>query len=149
MHTRPRNPPVPKLNILWQTFSSPAIQLGQQKELPLGDTTAQRDWGDARDYVRGMWLTLQHERAEDFILATGQLHSVQDVVEIAFAAVNLDWRNFVKQDARLLRPAEPMRLLGNAGKAKRLLGWEPQTPFRTLIEEMTRVELAALSQSSK
>ena len=126
-----------------------AIQLGQQNELPLGDTTAQRDWGDARDYVRGMWLTLQHGRAEDFILATGQLHSVQDVVEIAFATVGLDWRNFVKQDARLLRPAEPMRLLGNAAKAKRLLGWEPQTPFRALIEEMTRTELAALSQSSK
>ena len=126
-----------------------AIRLGQQKELPLGDTTARRDWGDARDYVRGMWLTLQHERPEDFILATGQLHSVQDVVETAFAAAGLDWKNFVKQDARLLRPAEPMRLLGNAGKAKRLLGWEPQTPFRTLIEEMTRVELAALSESSK
>ncbi len=124
-----------------------AIRLGQQKELPLGDTTAQRDWGDARDYVRGMWLSLQHEQPEDFILATGQIHSVQEVVETAFAAVGLDWRNFVKQDARLLRPAEPMRLLGNAAKAKRLLGWEPKTSFRALIEEITRAELVALSES--
>ncbi len=124
-----------------------AIRLGQQKELPLGDTTAQRDWGDARDYVRGMWLSLQHEQPEDFILATGQVHSVQEVVETAFAAVGLDWRNFVKQDARLLRPAEPMRLLGNAAKAKRLLGWEPKTSFRALIEEITRAELVALSES--
>ena len=124
-----------------------AIRLGQQKELPLGDTTAQRDWGDARDYVCGMWLSLQHEQPEDFILATGQIHSVQDVVETAFAAVGLDWRNFVKQDARLLRPAEPMRLLGNAAKAKRLLGWEPKTSFRALIEEITRAELVALSES--
>ncbi len=124
-----------------------AIRLGQQKELPLGDTTAQRDWGDARDYVCGMWLSLQHEQPEDFILATGQIHSVQEVVETAFAAVGLDWRNFVKQDARLLRPAEPMRLLGNAAKAKRLLGWEPKTSFRALIEEITRAELVALSES--
>ena len=124
-----------------------AISLGQQKELPLGDTSAQRDWGDARDYVRGMWLTLQHAQPEDFVLATGQIHSVQDVVETAFATVKLDWRNFVKQDARLLRPAEPMRLLGNAAKAKRLLGWEPNTTFRALIEEMTRTELVALSES--
>ena len=124
-----------------------AIRLGQQQELPLGDTSAQRDWGDARDYVRGMWLTLQHGQSEDFVLATGQIHSVQDVVETAFAAVKLDWRNFVKQDARLLRPAEPMRLLGNAAKAKRLLSWEPNTTFRALIEEMTRTELVALSES--
>ena len=124
-----------------------AISLGQQKELPLGDTSAQRDWGDARDYVRGMWLTLQHAQPEDFVLATGQIHSVQDVVETAFAAVKLDWRNFVKQDARLLRPAEPMRLLGNAAKAKRLLGWEPNTTFRALIEEMTSTELATLAES--
>ncbi len=124
-----------------------AIRLGQQKDLPLGDTSAQRDWGDARDYVRGMWLTLQQGQAEDFIFATGHLHSVQDVVETAFTTVGLDWRNFVKQDARLLRPAEPMRLVGNAGKAKRLLAWEPQTTFRALIEEMTHAELSALSET--
>ena len=124
-----------------------AIRLGQQKELPLGDTTAQRDWGDARDYVRGMWLSLQHERPADFILATGQVHSVQEVVETAFGALGLDWRTFVKQDPRLLRPAEPMRLVGNAAKAKRLLGWEPKNSFGALIEEMTRAELAALSES--
>jgi GDPmannose 4,6-dehydratase len=126
-----------------------AIRLGLQRDLPLGDTSAKRDWGDARDYVCGMWLALQHSQPEDFIFATGQIHSVQEVVEIAFATVGLDWRRFVKQDERLLRPDEPMRLVGNADKARRLLGWEPQTPFHTLIEAMTRAELASLSQSTQ
>jgi GDPmannose 4,6-dehydratase len=91
-----------------------------------------------------MWLMLQHPAAEDFVLATGELHSVQDVVEIAFATVGLDWQAHLKQDARLLRPAEPQRLVGNASKAKKLLGWEPETKFRQLIEEMTRAELEGM-----
>ena len=123
-----------------------AIKLGHEKELVLGDLTAQRDWGDARDYVRGMWLTLQHGTSEDFIFATGQLHSVQDIVNAAFAEVGLNPESYVRQDERFLRPAEPHRLVGNPAKAKRLLGWESQTPFETLIREMTLVELAELSQ---
>lgn len=122
-----------------------AIKLGQQSELLLGDTSARRDWGHSRDYVRAFWLMLQQPQADDFVLATGQLHSVQDIVEIAFATAGLDWRKHVKQDARLLRPAEPQRLLGNAAKAKRILGWEPQISFRQLIEEMTRAELERLA----
>lgn len=119
------------------------IKLGIEKELLLGDTTAQRDWGHARDYVRGMWLMLQHDSPDDFVLATGKAHSVQDVVETAFAAVELDWRDHVKLDARFMRPAEPMRLIGNSAKAKRILNWEPRTSFTELIQEMTRAELTA------
>jgi GDPmannose 4,6-dehydratase len=122
-----------------------AIKLGLQKELPLGDTTAQRDWGDAREYVRGMWLALQHPTAEDFVFATGELHSVQEIVELAFATVELDWKQYIKQDRRLLRPTEPHRLVGNSAKAKRLLSWTPRTTFAQLITEMTRCELAALA----
>jgi GDPmannose 4,6-dehydratase len=122
-----------------------AIKLGLETELLLGDTAAQRDWGHSRDYVRGMWLTLQHAMPDDYVFATGQLHSVQDVVEAAFAVVELDWRKHVKQDARFLRPAEPMHLVGNAAKARSVLNWEPQTTFAELITEMTRAELAALA----
>lgn len=121
-----------------------AIKQGLQRELQLGDTSAQRDWGDARDYVRGMWLALQHDTPEDFVFATGCLHSVQEVVEWAFAAVGLDWRQHVRHDPALLRPADTRRLLGNAAKAKRLLGWEPHTSLRRLIEEMTLLELNPL-----
>lgn len=122
-----------------------AIKLGLQNELFLGDLSAKRDWGHARDYVRGMWMALQHPSAEDFVFATGQLHSVQEVVERAFETVDLDWRQYVKQDPRFLRPIEPQRLVGNAAKAKQLLGWEPETPFADLIREMTLAELAAFS----
>jgi GDPmannose 4,6-dehydratase len=122
-----------------------AIKLGVQKELVLGDLNAARDWGDARDYVRGMWLTLQHPTPEDFLFATGQVHSVQEAVETAFRTVDLDWRAYVRKEARLMRPTEPLRLVGNPAKAKHLLGWEPKTTFQRLIEEMTRAELAAIS----
>ncbi|MDX1953612.1 MAG: GDP-mannose 4,6-dehydratase [Verrucomicrobiota bacterium] len=121
-----------------------AIKLGLQKELLLGDTTAKRDWGSARDYVRGMWLSLQHEKATDYIFATGQLHSVQEVVELAFKTMGLQWDQYVRKDPRFMRPAEPQRLVGNPDKAKRLLGWEPETTFSELIEEMTRSEYEAL-----
>ena len=124
-----------------------AIKLGLETELVLGDLTAQRDWGDARDFVRGMWLTLQHPTPEDFVFATGQLHSVQDIVDTAFAVTGLDPARHVRQDARFMRPAEPHRLVGNPAKAHRLLGWTAQTSFDTLIREMTQAELEALSQA--
>ena len=122
-----------------------AIKLGLEKELLLGDLSAQRDWGDARDYVRGMWLALQHPTPEDFVFATGKLHRVQEVVEIAFGAVVLDWKKYVKQNPRFIRPAEPLRLVGNAAKAKKLLDWEPETSFAQMITEITQTELAALT----
>jgi GDPmannose 4,6-dehydratase len=124
-----------------------AIKLGLKDELLLGDTSARRDWGHAQDYVRGMWLALQHKDPEDFVFATGQLHSVQEVVEHAFATVDLDWEKYVRQDARFMRPAEPQRLVGNPAKAKKLLGWEPVTSFSELISEMTRADLEALSKA--
>jgi GDPmannose 4,6-dehydratase len=122
-----------------------AIKLGQQKDLSLGDTSALRDWGHARDYVRAMWLALQHETPEDYVFATGQLHSVQQVVELAFATVGLDCAAYVKRDPRLMRPAEPMRLVGDASKAAKLLGWKPEISFEDMIADMTRSELRLLS----
>ncbi len=122
-----------------------AIKKGLQNELTLGDTRARRDWGHARDYVRGMWLSLQHATPDDYLFATGKLHSVQDVIETAFAALALDWRNHVKFDAHFLRPAEPLQLVGDASKARTVLGWSPQTPFTALIQEMTRAELDTLA----
>jgi GDPmannose 4,6-dehydratase len=118
-----------------------AIKQGREKELVLGNLESQRDWGDARDYVRGMWLALQHPAPEDFVFATGKLHTVRDVVELAFEAVNLDWRNHVKQDQRFLRLDEPVRLAGNPAKAERLLNWQRTTTFEQLIKEMTHAGL--------
>jgi GDPmannose 4,6-dehydratase len=119
-----------------------AIKQGRQAELVLGALTPQRDWGDARDYVRGMWQALQHPVAEDFVFATGELHTVQEVVETAFSVVELDYRKYLKQDPRFMRPEEPARLVGNPAKAERLLGWQRTTPFRQLISEMTQAALA-------
>jgi GDPmannose 4,6-dehydratase len=118
-----------------------AISLGLQKELLLGDTSAQRDWGYAPDYVQGMWLALQQPNPEDFVFATGQVHTVQEAVEHAFETVHLDWRKYVRHDPSLSRPTEPRRLVGNPAKAQRLLGWTAKTTFEQLIAEMTRAEL--------
>ncbi len=122
-----------------------AIKLGKATELKLGDTSAQRDWGDARDYVRGMWMILQQPIAEDFVLATGVLHSVQDVLEVAFAEVGLDWRNHVRRDERLVRAPESATLVGNPAKANSI-GWKPSTQFPELIRWMVASELDALSR---
>jgi GDPmannose 4,6-dehydratase len=125
-----------------------AIKSGKQRELVLGDTSAQRDWGHARDYVRGMWLALQHDTAEDFVFATGRLHRVQDILEIAFGVAGLDWRQHVRSEPQLFRPADPHRLVGNAAKASRLLKWQPETTFEQIITEMTQADLAALGAAS-
>lgn len=125
-----------------------AIKLGLRKELLLGDLQAQRDWGHARDYVQGMWLALQAQTAEDYVFATGRLHSVQDAVERAFSILQLDWSKYVGRDARFARPSEPHRLVGNPAKAERLLGWRPTVSFDGLIAEMTEAELEALSNGA-
>lgn len=122
-----------------------AIKAGRQQKLSLGDTSARRDWGHARDYVRGMWLALRHETPGDYVFATGRLHSVQDVLENAFASVDLDWTSYVETDPHLMRPAEPMQLVGDASKARAVLGWVPEIAFTDLIREMTLAELQALA----
>jgi GDPmannose 4,6-dehydratase len=123
-------------------MAAAAIKAGQQKELLIGDTSAQRDWGWAPDFVRGMWLSLQHSEPGDYLFATGELHSVQEVVETAFGVVGLDWKQFVRKDPRFLRPAEPQRLVGNPAKAAKVLGWKPEVKFRDLIRRLTEAELA-------
>ena len=120
-----------------------AIKAGRQSELVLGDTSAQRDWGNARDYVRGMWLALQHATPEDFVFATGKLHRVQDIVELAFKAAGLEWQKFVRQEQQFFRPADPRQVIGNAAKAKKFLGWQPEITFAQTIAEMMAAELQA------
>jgi GDPmannose 4,6-dehydratase len=123
-----------------------AIKLKQQDHLTLGSMTSQRDWGHARDYVEGMWLTLQQKAPDTFIFATGKLHTVEDVVKTAFDTVGLNWRDHIKQDPRFMRKGEPANLIGDASKAKRILGWQPKTTFEDLIREMTEAELKELSK---
>jgi GDPmannose 4,6-dehydratase len=125
-----------------------AIKLGRQRELRLGDTAALRDWGYAPDYVHGMWLALNHPRAEDYVFATGELHSVQDLVELAFGALDLDWRDYVVRDERMMRPREPLRLVGDPTKAKKLLGWEATTRLPELIRLMVEAEMTELTAAT-
>jgi GDPmannose 4,6-dehydratase len=120
------------------------ISRGLESELRLGNLEARRDWGYAPDYVRAMWLMLQQEEPGDYVLATGKTHSVAEFAEAAFAEVDLDWREYVVQDARLVRPAEVDLLVGDAGKAARELGWQAATPFAELVRVMVAAEVAAL-----
>ena len=115
-----------------------AIAAGQSQELRLGDTSMRRDWSDARDIVRGMWLSLQVERPDDYILASGEAHTVQEVVEIAFVTAGLDWEEHVVRDQQFNRSADPACLVGDPSKARAVLDWEPKKRFRELIVEMTR-----------
>jgi GDPmannose 4,6-dehydratase len=117
-----------------------AIRQGRQAFLSLGNTTSQRDWGDARDFVDGFWRALQAPVPGDYVFATGKLHSVQDIVEVAFTAVGVDWRGLLRTDPSLLRPADPTRVVGDPGKARRILGWEPKTNFETLVRWMVASE---------
>jgi GDPmannose 4,6-dehydratase len=120
------------------------IQLGLANELRLGNLEAKRDWGFAGDYVRAMWLMLQQDRPDDYVIATGQAHTVRELVEEAFGCAGLDWRKYVVQDPALVRPAEVDLLVGDAGKARRQLGWEPAVDFRGLIRRMVDADLGRL-----
>jgi GDPmannose 4,6-dehydratase len=117
------------------------IKLGLQQKLLLGNLDSQRDWGYAPDYVRGMWMMLQQEAPDDYVLATGQTHSVQRFVELAFEVVSLDFHDHVIQDPRFMRPAEVDILIGNPRKAKKKLNWEATTNFESLVEIMVKAEL--------
>ena len=120
------------------------IKLGLQKKLYLGNLEARRDWGYAPDFVEAMWLMLQQETPDDYVLATGETHSVREFLEAAFAQVDLDWRQYVEIDPRYFRPTEVDVLLGDASKARRLLGWEPQVSFGELVRLMVEADLQAL-----
>jgi GDPmannose 4,6-dehydratase len=123
------------------TDAAARIKLGLAKELRLGNLDAKRDWGFAGDYVRAMWLMVQQDKPEDYVIATGQTHTVRDLVEAAFNGVGLDWRKYVVTDPALVRPAEVDLLLGDAGKAKRQLGWVPQVSFAELVKMMVEADL--------
>jgi GDPmannose 4,6-dehydratase len=120
------------------------IKLGLASELRIGNLDARRDWGHAVDYVRAMHAMLQQEQPDDFVVATGETHSVRELCEIAFAEADLDYREFVKVDERYYRPAEVDQLIGDASKARRVLEWEPTYTFRELIKEMVASDLRAL-----
>jgi GDPmannose 4,6-dehydratase len=117
-------------------------------ELVLGSLESQRDWGRAHDYVQAMWLMLQHKTADDYVVATGETHSVREFVEAAFAVVDLSWKKYVKHDESFDRPTEPARLVGCADKIRRTLGWKPAGTFRQLADEMVEAELATIDSGA-
>ena len=123
------------------TRAAARIKTGLESRLFLGNLDAKRDWGHARDFVDAIWLMLQHERPDDFVIGTGETHAVREVLDVAFARVGLDPEDFVALDERYLRPAEVDLLLADPSKAKRELGWEPTVTFRELIEEMVDSDL--------
>lgn len=122
------------------------IKKGLAKELRLGNLDAKRDWGFAGDYVEAMWLMLQQDKAEDFVVGTGETHSVQEYCELAFAHVGLKWQDYVVQDEKFMRPAEVDLLLADASKAKKILGWEPKTSFPDLVSMMVEAEVKRLEK---
>jgi GDPmannose 4,6-dehydratase len=124
------------------------IKLGLAKELRLGNLDAKRDWGYAADYVRAMWLMLQQPEPDDYVIATGQTHTVQRLVEVAFAAADLDWQKYVVIDPALVRPAEVDLLIGDPAKATAKLGWRPEVTFEQMIERMVRSDLARLKSGN-
>jgi GDPmannose 4,6-dehydratase len=124
------------------TDGAARIKKGLAKELKLGNLDAHRDWGFAGDYVRAMWQMLQQQSADDYVIATGESHSVRELVEIAFARVGLDWQKFVTLDPALIRPAEVDHLIGDASKARAELDWTPSVDFKGLVEMMVDADLA-------
>ena len=122
------------------------IKLGLADSVSLGNLDAHRDWGFAGDYVRAMWLMLQQERADDYVISTGESHSVRELVEIAFGHVGLDWQTYVRLDPKFLRPAEVDLLVGDSSKARKSLGWAPEVDFTSLVRMMVDADLARLSR---
>jgi GDPmannose 4,6-dehydratase len=127
------------------TWHAAAIKHGLRNEIALGNLDAKRDWGYAKDYVEAMWLMLQQDLAEDFVIATNEEHTVRECVEIAWDEAGLgDWQQHVRLDPQFLRPAEVDHLIGDYGKAERVLGWKPETSFEELIRLMTRADVELL-----
>jgi GDPmannose 4,6-dehydratase len=125
------------------------IKLGLATELRLGNLDAQRDWGYAKDYVKAMWLMLQQDEPDDYVVSTGRTHSVERFCELAFGHVGLNWRDYVVQDQRFMRPAEVDLLVGDPAKAREKLGWEPETSFEDLVAMMVDADVALLKEQHK
>jgi GDPmannose 4,6-dehydratase len=130
------------------TYNVAKIKLGMANEIRLGNLDSRRDWGFAGDYVKAMWLMLQQDQPDDYVIATGETHSVQELVETAFNCVGLDWHDHVVQDPRFMRPAEVDLLVGDPSKAGQVLGWEPKVTFATLIQMMVEADLALLKSGN-
>jgi len=128
------------------TYGAAKIKLGLAHELRLGNLDSRRDWGYAGDYVEAMWLMLQQPQPDDYVIATGETHSIRELCEVAFGRLDLDYRDYVIQDQRFFRPAEVDQLVGDASKAKRVLGWEPKIRFQELIELMVDADMKALQE---
>ena len=123
------------------TRAATRIKLGLQDKLYLGNLDAKRDWGFAGDYVEAMWMMLQHDKPDDYVIATGRSHSVREFLEEVFGSLDLDWQKYVEIDPRYFRPTEVDYLLGDAGKAKKVLGWEPKVTFKELARMMTDADM--------
>jgi GDPmannose 4,6-dehydratase len=126
------------------THHAAKIKLGLAHELRIGNLDAQRDWGFAGDYIQAMWLMLQQDEPDDFVIATGKTHSVERLIDIAFSTVNLNWKDYTIQDERFMRPAEVDLLIGDATKASQKLGWEPTISFEQLVQMMVESDLQLL-----
>ncbi|MFM7368610.1 MAG: GDP-mannose 4,6-dehydratase, partial [Sphaerospermopsis kisseleviana] len=124
------------------------IVADKQKVLYMGNLDAKRDWGYAKDYVRAMWLMLQQDQPDDYVIATGETHSVREFLELAFGYVNLNWQDYVEFDQRYLRPAEVDLLIGDPTKARQKLGWQPSVSFKELVSLMVEADLQALGHTS-
>jgi len=131
------------------TYNVAKIKLGMAKELRLGNLDSRRDWGFAGDYVRAMWLMLQQDSPDDYVVATGETHAVEELVRVAFEYVGLDWHEFVVQDPQFMRPAEVDLLVGDPAKAGHVLGWEPKITFTELIRMMVDADLELLKAGDK
>lgn len=131
------------------TYNVAKIALGLAKEIRLGNLDARRDWGFAGDYVEAMWLMLQQDKPDDFVIATGETHSVQRLVEVAFNCVDLEWKNHVVQDEKFMRPAEVDLLIGDPTKAKEILKWQPKVTFEGLIQMMVEADIQLLREEHR
>ncbi len=128
------------------TYNAALIKHGLATELRLGNLDAKRDWGFAGDYVEAMWMMLQQDNPDDFVIATNETHTVKEFVELAFERADLDWKRYVKLDERFMRPAEVDLLIGNPAKAKKVLGWEPKTSFKGLVNMMVDADIEHVRQ---
>jgi GDPmannose 4,6-dehydratase len=131
------------------TYNAARIKLGLADELPMGNLDAHRDWGFAGDYVKAMWLMLQQDEPDDYVVATGETHSVKELVEVAFSHLDLDYKKFVKLDQRFIRPAEVDLLIGDNTKARKQLNWEPEVNFQQLIKMMVDADLYRIQKEIK